>query len=306
MAEDSRSSADAAGAGGSYAELVGTHGSTFVDPAEDIKSDGGPVANISIIDNDHTVDPHDILTAVSPKRWAVLFIYLTLAASNQWLWITFSTITDLTEEKFGVASSAVDWLSTVYFIVYIPFVFLGPLMVTSYSLRTAVVISSCFNCAGAIVRYIACLSDSYAVLMLGQIIAAFAQPFFYPLSTQLASEWFPVSERAFATGVGVLSNYLGTALGLLVGVLFINEESAYNEYFFFEAVMCAVIFLIALLLFSATPAIPPSITAPQVRVPVDSRKPPAFSKDSFKVLWKQSKSLMKKTIFCVAFHRFWN
>eukprot|EP00475_Leptophrys_vorax_P042351 TRINITY_DN7991_c0_g1_i1.p2 TRINITY_DN7991_c0_g1~~TRINITY_DN7991_c0_g1_i1.p2 ORF type:complete len:559 (+),score=138.19 TRINITY_DN7991_c0_g1_i1:166-1842(+) len=247
------------------------------------------------------VPANTILVEVSWHRWVVLFLFVLLAIMNQWLWITFSTINSLTTEKFGVDDSLVTLLSSIYFIIYIPFLLIAPLMMTTHSLRYSICFAGIVNCVGALVRYIACLYDSYAVLLVGQSIAALAQPFYGPLATQLASEWFPLHERALATGVAVLSNFLGTALGLLVGAVVINSSSEYNGYILLEFLLSVIVAIVVYFFFFDTPEIPPSVTAPQVRLPVGADKPSFFDRDSYTIIWKHSKALLRNPSFFLLF-----
>ena len=77
-------------------------------------------------------------------------------------------------------------------------------------------IGAVLNFAGAVIRYastfpiIICSSQfpqaGFGIAMLGQVLTAFAQPFFLYAPTKLANTWFKPSERSICTGISTLGN----------------------------------------------------------------------------------------------------
>jgi hypothetical protein len=69
----------------------------------------------------------------------------------------------------------------------------------------------------ALLHYLGCLMDAsawgghgrYIVVLVGQCIGAFAQPFFVVSPSKLAGHWFPVKEREIATTVASMMNPIG-------------------------------------------------------------------------------------------------
>ena len=77
------------------------------------------------------------------------------------------------------------------------------------------------NLIGLIVRYLSTLpavpdSGRFAVVMTGQGLAAFAQPFLLFAPTKLAATWFPEQQRAIANTLGSMSNPLGILCSFLL------------------------------------------------------------------------------------------
>lgn len=59
------------------------------------------------------------------RRWIMLAIFSIVTLSNAAAWITFAPIADVTQEHFGVSAFAVNSLSLVYMLAYMPFVFVA-------------------------------------------------------------------------------------------------------------------------------------------------------------------------------------
>lgn len=71
-------------------------------------------------------------------RWFVLALFVMYSASNSMQWIQFSIIADVVTEYYGVEYTAVNWMSQIYMVLYIPFIFpasylLDKLVSTIYS-----------------------------------------------------------------------------------------------------------------------------------------------------------------------------
>jgi MFS family permease len=58
------------------------------------------------------------------------------------------------------------------------------------------------------------LASDYNLVLVSQIGIAIGQPFILNALTKVAARWFPIQERATASGLGSLSIYLGIIVGL--------------------------------------------------------------------------------------------
>lgn len=63
------------------------------------------------------------LPTVYKRRWLILGIFVLYSASNAMQWIQYSIIANIITEFYGVSSTAVDWTSMIYMILYIPTIF---------------------------------------------------------------------------------------------------------------------------------------------------------------------------------------
>jgi hypothetical protein len=95
--------------------------------------------------------------------------------ANQVAWITFAPISNLAIDYFGISLLQLNMLSIVYFIIYVVFVFLGSWTLDHKSLRFAVCFGGFCTFIGGWIRVFGYFG--YAGCMVGQIIAAFGQPF---------------------------------------------------------------------------------------------------------------------------------
>lgn len=58
--------------------------------------------------------------------------------------------------------------------------------------------------------------EDFTLLLLFQSGAALGQPFVFNGLSKLASLWFPLKERALATGLGIMGLYLGMIIALML------------------------------------------------------------------------------------------
>ena len=83
------------------------------------------------------------------------------------------------------------------------------------------------NVSGLGIRFISTISQvkdySFTVVMVGQGIAATAQPFLLFAPTKLAAVWFPDSQRAIANTLGSASNPLGILMAFLFSKMIVQS-----------------------------------------------------------------------------------
>eukprot|EP00026_Physarum_polycephalum_P004765 Phypoly_transcript_04789.p1 GENE.Phypoly_transcript_04789~~Phypoly_transcript_04789.p1 ORF type:complete len:388 (+),score=46.60 Phypoly_transcript_04789:455-1618(+) len=175
------------------------------------------------------------------------------------MWITFSPISTYVEEYYNVGDNAVNMLSLVYMILYIPFVFLASWIIDHKGLRAGVIAGAAANCVGAWVR---CIPGGFVWVMLGQSINAFAQTFLLSAPVKLAGNWFGENERTTATSIGALSNQIGVAVGFYMPAAIATEPSKIHLLLIIQAAMASGILLLTLIGFrTSVPPTPPSRTA---------------------------------------------
>jgi len=154
---------------------------------------------------------------VYKSRWYVLFSFCLLSMVNAWIWITFAPFVEVlasTQLWKGTSESEIDALSGVYFYIYVPFSFVSLQLLKRKGLRFGLLLASTLNLIGSFVRLFAIYYRSYATVYVGTIFCALAQTFTLSMPPMLSGHWFSEKERGTATAIGVLSNSLGTAVGL--------------------------------------------------------------------------------------------
>jgi len=145
-------------------------------------------------------------------RWVMLSIYMLAITINQIMWITFAPITIDATVYFGVSDLKIGILSMCFMIVYLVVSVPASWLIDTYGIRagvgTGVVLTGIFG----LLRGLA--SDNYNLVLLAQVGIAAGQPFLLNSITKVAARWFPIKERATASGLGTLAMYFGILLGI--------------------------------------------------------------------------------------------
>jgi cyanate permease len=176
----------------------------------------------------------------------------------------------------------------VYIVVSIP----ASWAIDTWGLRVAVGIGAALTGIFGLMRGLA--ASSYTLVLVAQIGIAVGQPFLLNAVTTVAARWFPVRERATASGLGSLSMYLGIFLGLgLTPILTAHFQIggmlvAYG----IAAVVAALVFFIFARERPATPPCPPGM---EVR---------SLVFDGFKQMFRQRNFILLLVIFFVGLGTF--
>jgi MFS family permease len=149
---------------------------------------------------------------VSGYRWIVLSAFMLITAVNQLLWISFAPITTEAAAHFGVSELAIGLLSMCFMIVYVVASIPASWVIDTWGIRIGVGTGAALTGLFGLLRGL--VPSSYALVLVSQIGIAVGQPFILNALTTVAARWFPLRERATASGLGSLSIYLGILLGL--------------------------------------------------------------------------------------------
>ncbi len=147
-------------------------------------------------------------------RWIVLSAFMFVIAINQLLWITFAPVTSRAAEYFGVSDLSIGLLSMSFMIVYILISIPASWVIDTYGIRVAVGIGAALTGIFGLLRGLA--ATNYTLVLIWQIGIAIGQPFILNAITKVAALWFPIQERATASGLGTLAMYLGIFSGLVL------------------------------------------------------------------------------------------
>ena len=90
------------------------------------------------------------------------------------------------------------------------------------NLRIIVLIGSCLNTGGAIIKCFSAKPSLSWLTFLGQAVSGLTMPILLQVPPRLAAVWFPSTEVSTATSIGVLGNQLGIAIGFLVPPLIVK------------------------------------------------------------------------------------
>jgi MFS family permease len=145
-------------------------------------------------------------------RWVVLLAFMAIVAMNQLLWITFAAITSEATQFYGVSELSIGLLSLSFMVVYIFASFPASWVIDTYGLRIGVGTGAALTGIFGLVRGL--VASNYTWVLFAQIAIAIGQPFILNAITTIAARWFPMEERATASGLGSLAIYLGILVGL--------------------------------------------------------------------------------------------
>jgi MFS family permease len=145
-------------------------------------------------------------------RWVVLLAFMAIIAINQLLWITFAAITAEAVQFYRVSELSIGLLSLSFMAVYILVSFPASWIIDTYGIRVGVGIGAALTGIFGLLRGL--VAFNYTWVLLAQIGIAIGQPFILNAITTVAARWFPIEERATASGLGSLAIYLGILVGL--------------------------------------------------------------------------------------------
>ncbi|CAB3992790.1 major facilitator superfamily domain-containing 7-a-like [Paramuricea clavata] len=151
---------------------------------------------------------------VYKKRWFMLAVLTLLNFSNGMLWITFAPIDDSSSTYYGVSSFTINWLSLVFPLAALPFAMVSAWFIDTYGLRKGIILAAWLNGLGSVIRVCSTIhhmtnTERFAVVLVGQSLAAIAQTLLLPLPPKLAALWFGESQRVLANMICSTSNTVG-------------------------------------------------------------------------------------------------
>lgn len=151
---------------------------------------------------------------VRPYRWMILSAYFILAAMIQVHWVTFAPIT---VEAIGLYNTSAFWivlLSMSFMVIYILVSAPASYIIDRYGLRIGVGIGAVLTAVFGYLR--GAFGSDYTMVCISQFALAAAQPFILNAATKIAADWFPVKERALATGICTLAQFVGILLAMAI------------------------------------------------------------------------------------------
>ncbi|KAL6477550.1 hypothetical protein MHYP_G00133850 [Metynnis hypsauchen] len=248
------------------------------DNSEDVKGEkNGPVpveSNISTSEHvgDHIEckeippeNPQECSTRLYKRRWAIVFLFSSYSLCNAFQWIQYGIINNIFMHFYSVSSFAIDWMSMIYMLTYIPFIFPVTWLLDKKGLRVVALVASSINCLGTWIKVASVRPHLFWVTMLGQFACSFAQVFILGMPSRIASVWFGSGEVSTACSIGVFGNQLGIAIGFLVPPILVPnvedlDELAYHIsiMFYITAGVATLIFILVIIVFQEKPDVPPS------------------------------------------------
>ncbi|XP_063354183.1 heme transporter FLVCR2 isoform X1 [Pelmatolapia mariae] len=228
-----------------------------------------PIEHSGIINRENDLG---VTTRLYTRRWMIVFLFSSYSLINAYQWIQYAIISNIIMKFYKVEAFAVDWLSMVYMLTYIPFIFPVTWLLDIKGLRVTALIANALNCAGTWIKVASAKPSLFWVTMLGQFMSSFAQVFILGMPSRLASVWFGANEVSTACSIGVFGNQLGIAIGFLVPPILVPNVDDMDELahhisimFYISAGLATAIFVLVVIVFQEKPEIPPSQAQAQAR-----------------------------------------
>ncbi|KAH7396621.1 major facilitator superfamily domain-containing protein [Phaeosphaeria sp. MPI-PUGE-AT-0046c] len=152
---------------------------------------------------------------VYKRRWFGLAQLVLLNIVASWDWLTFAPVSASSAVYFSVSETAINWLSiaTLFsFAVSSPVV----IYVLHRGPKDSILAASALLLVGNWVRYAGTRANIFGVVLFGQILTGFAQPFVLAAPTRYSDMWFTEGGRVGATALASLANPFGGALAQLI------------------------------------------------------------------------------------------
>ena len=213
------------------------------------------------------------------QRWFILAAFSILNITQSGVYNTFGPISSSSVAAFGLSQTDVallpNWANIIYFLSIGPFVYL----IDVKGLRMPVVLTAAFIWAGCASRILHIGNNYRMFLHLGQILNSFAGPVTWFACSNVASTWFPPSERVLATGVSLLTGNIGLSCSFIFGPLVVKAVShGYSDaeslrrgiltLLSIEFIFASIVLVVIIYTFSSKPPTPPSYSASTNRMPL--------------------------------------
>ena len=228
-------------------------------------------------------------------RWIVLVVFMLIVAATQLLWITFGAITSDATKFYGVSDLSIGLLSMSFMIVYIIVSIPASWVIDTYGVRVGVGIGAVLTAVFGLLRGVWGSNPSnYTLVLIAQIGIAIGQPFVLNAVTTVAARWFPVRERATASGLGSLAMYLGIFLALAL-TPYLTNHFQIGGMLMAYGIASAVAALAFVLFARERPATPPCPPGMEVR---------SLVFDGFKQIFRQKEFILLLVIFFIGLGTF--
>ena len=213
------------------------------------------------------------------RRYIGLFAIVLLNISTGFVWLTYSSVPDEAAAYLSCSKDIVNLTTILYFVAYLVMSPVSGWMFERHGIKRSLLFGAAIQLVGAFLRYFANFIDAtpnhnggrLALTLVGQIIAAAAQPFFLNVPPKFAAVWFSESGRTTATMIGSVANAFAAALAqLIIPVITTDKDSMVNS-----VLTCAILSVVAfvpVLLMSDRPPTPPSPSAAEALL-VTSEEP---------------------------------
>ena len=156
-----------------------------------------------------------------PYRWVELAVFMAINLTIQMLWICFAPITGPAARYYGVSDLQIGFLAMLFMIVYVPLSIPIAWAIDTIGYRKSVSLGAILMGVFGILRGI--FAADYPLVVATTLGIAVAQPFMLNAVSTVAAKWFPIQERATASGLALVASFIGIAIGQVFAPLLLNQ-----------------------------------------------------------------------------------
>ncbi|XP_023259255.1 feline leukemia virus subgroup C receptor-related protein 2-like isoform X1 [Seriola lalandi dorsalis] len=204
-------------------------------------------------------------TRLYKRRWMIVLLFSSYSLCNSFQWIQYGIINNIFMKFYNVDTFTIDWMSMIYMLTYIPFIFPVTWLLDKKGLRVIALVATALNCAGTWIKVASVKPNLFAVTFLGQFSCSLAQVFILGMPSRIASVWFGSEEVSTACSIGVFGNQLGIAIGFLVPPILVPNVDDMDELahhisvmFYITAGVATLLFILVVFVFQERPKLPPT------------------------------------------------
>jgi len=188
-------------------------------------------------------------------RWVALAVFALIQASIQVLWSSFLPITSEAANFYGVTPLMIGLLSMLFMIVYVFVSLPSSWAIATFGVRKGmgfgVILMGIFGPFRGI------FGHNYTVVLISTVMLSIAQPFIVNAITTMSARWFPVHERATATGIAMLAQFIGIMGGMAVSPILAGSLGIKSMLIWYGALAFAAL-IIFFVFYREKPPTPPS------------------------------------------------
>lgn len=166
----------------------------------------GSRSDVEALPSDRAQPVPEAKTKPYRRRWVMLFLFSAVSANNAFTRLQYGTIGDIFMRFYNVDSLAIDWLSAIYPLTYIPLIVPVLWLLENRGIRDVVLVGSAFNCMGAWIKIGSADPNLFPVAFFGQFVCSVATAFVLGIPSHLASVWFGENEASTACSIGVVGH----------------------------------------------------------------------------------------------------
>lgn len=209
---------------------------------------------------------------VYQRRFYVLFIFSFLAFNQCLFWLTFSPISQSTQNYYRVNESTVNLLLNWGPIIFIPCLPLAYVLLNKrHGLRKTVMLLAVTDFIAILLRVLPTIivpssnpyftSISLLFIHVGQILNAACGPLVMAPVTQLSCLWFKPDERTRATTMAIMAASFGATVGFLLSPWLVTAPEHVPNLLYAHLVLAFIPLVFTLVYFPAYPPLAPSLAA---------------------------------------------